>query len=320
MRRSSSLLAFLLALPAAAETGPFGLSPSSADPYLESFTFVSDLDDGTFLHVQLAVTNVGPGAGHGVCRLVVADGTRPVWGGGLRVDRAGWKDSTPTHLQIGTCEAEATENGTRVRVALDDASVDLVFVEAARARDPVAADVTVDGARYVATILHERAPVHGTLKMKTASSRDVRGFGYADHSRSEVVGSRLARRWVRFRALGDGGPVLLLAREGLDGAFSPAWAQGRDRARLALERFDVSRSGAAKEPSFRIAFGHESRVAQVQSTRLLYRSAPVEELGVIGHLVKPFVGSPVTYMHRAALSWRDGSTIEGILEVSLGQE
>lgn len=87
-----------------------------------------------------------------------------------------------------------------------------------------------------------------------------------------------------------------------------------------LARFDVSRGGHGREPSFLVTFGPVAPVARLQSTALVFRSAPVEELGVVGRIVKPFVGSPVTYMHRATLSWRDGSTISGILEVSLGQE
>ena len=45
--------------------------PLPGDEYAETFTFVADLDDGTYVQLQLAVTNLGPGAGTGLCRALV---------------------------------------------------------------------------------------------------------------------------------------------------------------------------------------------------------------------------------------------------------
>ncbi|MFL5299725.1 MAG: hypothetical protein ACJ79R_05195, partial [Anaeromyxobacteraceae bacterium] len=58
----------------------------------------------------------------------------------------------------------------------------------------------------------------------------------------------------------------------------------------------------------------------LRSGRLLYRDAPVEDLGLLGKLVRPFTGNPVTYVIRAQAQDGAGAPIEGILEVEFASE
>ena len=60
-------------------------------------------------------------------------------------------------------------------------------------------------------------------------------------------------------------------------------------------------------------------VLEISSGRLLYRDAPLEDLGALGYLVAPFTGSPATYVYRARARDQDGP-VDGVLEVSVADE
>src|SRR4051812_40265043 len=101
-----SLVALLLMLPSLAYAGT-NLRPQvrSSELYGEMFTFVSDLDDGTYVLLQLAVTNLGPGSANGLCRaLVVRPGQKP-WTDDIRVghDDWHWTGGPEEKLSVGTC-------------------------------------------------------------------------------------------------------------------------------------------------------------------------------------------------------------------------
>src|SRR4051812_3332862 len=64
--------------------------PATSDNYGESFTFMVDLDDGTFISAQFSVTNLGPGSRNGVCRATVVRPGRKAWTPQVKVDSDEW--------------------------------------------------------------------------------------------------------------------------------------------------------------------------------------------------------------------------------------
>lgn len=296
------------------------LEPSflAADNYAETYTFVGDLDDGGYVQVQLSVTNLGPGSGRGLCRALWVPPAGAPFTAHARVDRDqvahGRDDGGGEWLRIGPCRADAAV-ALAVEATVGGRTVRLAFDRPARPERPPDDVATVGGQRHRTELLVAGGPVR--------ASRDgpggavVHGGGYADHSLSLVTPKALARRWVRFRALrGDGAPRLVLAREALDGGFLPLWRRERGTYRsggsFALER----RASAAFTATFQGGVGTFS----IRSGRLLFRHAPLDELGLLGSVVSPFVGAPVTYTFRATLSEAGRPDVPGILEVSLDED
>jgi hypothetical protein len=299
--------------------------PNGRGTYGESFTFIGDLDDGTYVQLSLALTNFGPGGTKGLCRaLVVRPGAKP-WNASTRVGKEGWgwSDGEAERFKVGPCAAWIEGETTAALVPLDGGTVKLVFADRPVRRSQLRdAAVVVSGDLYRSEVLLFRSPLTATLALPGTKEVTVAGAGFADHGRSTIPPKDLARRWVRFRALRGERGLVLLGREGHDGAFKPLWAcEDRDRCRD-FERFRLERQGAGKSPSFRVALGGEAHVEglSIASGTLLYRDAPVEDLGILGKLVAPIVGSPVTYVYRARAVDGAGAELEGILEVELSGE
>ncbi len=319
------LAAFLLAASwlSAAEAAPM-LRPvvSSHGSYGETFTFMADLADGEYLHVSLGLTNIGPGSLKAICRAVLVQADGKVWKASTHVgrDRWSWQGGDEERLAIGPCAAEVAGAGTRVEVALDGATLQLAF--AARPHRLATPDTTVVVGRdtYRSEVLLARVPVTATIALPGQPPRTVTGGGYADHSRSTVKPRDLARRWVRFRAVRGSRGLLVLGRQGHDGTFGPVWACEDPGSCQRYPSFRLERAGKPREPTFRVVLGDGPRELEIASGRLLYRDAPVEDLGLLGKLVAPFVGSPVTYVYRARATPADAPPVEGILEVELASE
>jgi hypothetical protein len=289
---------------------------SGRDAYGESHTFIADLDDGTYVHISLAITNLGPGGLKGICQGRVVPPRGPAWRAFTRVGRDGWswKGGDGEHLQIGPCSAWLAGGETRVEVPLEGSSVRLLFSAIPRGRAGRDTVVVQGTDLYRSEIFLSRTPVTATLALPGRPPWSASGSGYYDHSRSTIPPRQIARRWVRFRALRGPRPLLLLGREGPDGRMGPVWTcRGPSDCRVE-DSFEVERTGGDSAPTFRVSVRGEGRTLTLTSGRLIYREAPIEDLGIIGKLVAPFVGSPVNYVCRAQATG-EGDPIDGVLEV-----
>jgi hypothetical protein len=295
--------------------------PNRSASYGESFTFIADLDDGTYVQLSVSLTNLGPGSTKGICRAVVVPPRGPAWRASARVgkDAWSWKAGEVERLAIGPCSAWVDAVATGIEIPLDGGTARLVFAgrPAPSVRD---ATIRVGGELFQSRVLLYRVPVSATLAIPGQPARTVAGAGYADHSRSTVPPKGLASRWVRFRALrGDRG-LLLLAREGADGKLDPLWACEASGGCREYRALKIEREGAPKAPAFEVMLSGEGDPVSIRSERLLYRDAPLEDLGVVGKLVASFAGSPVTYVYRARALDGDGEGVDGILEVELASD
>jgi hypothetical protein len=316
-----SLLA-VLALPwGASAASVLQPLPSRSDNYGESYSFTVDLEDGTFVSVGFSITNLGPGSRNGVCRATVVRPGRKPWTPQVKVDSDEWAYEAATNtLKMGPCTLHAG-TGTHVSVPLGDGLVNITFDATPSPRSPPGSDVTVGNARYRHEVLLPFSAAKVSLKLPGSDTLlQLSGGGYADHSHSTVEPAKLARHWVRFRALRGDKSLLLLAREGFDGDFSPAylWAPGAEP--QLLERFALRRrDGDAKTATWDAELSGAGGPLTLRSTSLLLRNAPVQDLGVLGSLVKPVVGSPVTYVMRAVLARPGQPDLHGVMEVTLDE-
>jgi hypothetical protein len=311
-------LAFGAPHPAAASTAlrPLLLERGT---YGESFTFVADLEDGTYVQAGLSFTNLGPGSTKGICRAVVVTPDGGMWEAHERYARSeiSWRDGGDERLAVGPCAAWVDEGGSGMEVKLDGGTVHLATPEHPRRQGGEAA-IQVGGRPYQGEVLLYRAPISLALALPRAMPRTIGGAGYLDHTRSAVATKDLARRWIRFRALRGDRALLVLGREGQDGSFGPLWAC-REAGCQHEESFSPERRGGGRETSFAIEVRGAAPL-RIRSGRLLYRDAPVEQLGVLAPLLRPFTGSPVTYVYRAIADDGAGAPVEGILEVELAGE
>ncbi len=324
MSRGAAAVSLLaLFVPPAARAAP-ALRPVLArgSNYGESFTFIADLDDGSYVQLTFSLTNLGPGQTKGICRALVARAGRAPWKASERVGRKDWSyhAAVEERLDVGPCTVTHGQSATVVQTDLEGGKVRLSIPAPLQPRSPPGAVVTVGPDHYRTEILLYRVGVEAALALPGEAARTVSGLGYADHSRSTVQPKDLASRWVRFRGLrGDRG-LLVLGRESRENEFGPLWSceeLGRWRE---YGSFRVERSGAAETPSFRVQLQGSPDAMEIRSGALLYRDAPVEDLGLLGRVVAPFVGSPVTYVYRARAIEKGGPEIEGVLEVELAGE
>jgi hypothetical protein len=328
MKTAPVLLALLLALPAVA--GPLQPRPEPSDTWNESFSFQADLEDGSYVWAQLSFTNMGPGSGTGLCRVLVRRPGRAPFQAQTRVGREGWayapEDSTGTdrlELDQGLCAAHGGAS-PGLRIALDGQRVQLSFGQPLLPTVPPGGEVRVPSGRYYRSeLLLPFGDVRVLLEGKRVAGAEgqveqLSGGAYVDHSRSTVKPAELASRWVRFRALRASPRTLLLAREAPDGSLGHAYLWEEGSAPLALSQLSLSRVGEGSASGWLADF---AEAGAVSATALVHRAAPVKELGrVLGSLLRPLLGSPVTYTHRAVLQRRGAAPLPGLLEVSLEED
>lgn len=293
---------------------------STSDNYGETTTFVAELDDGTYVLVQLGISNIGPGSGHGICRALVVGPKDAPWSKSHIVSRDAWhyRKTPRQRLEVGACYAEIGPSQTEVMGVLDDGRVHL---QVAAAPHPIAApgaDLTIASGHHRAQIWFVAAPVTVHLALPKRPARSVHGSLYADHSFSTVDPDKIARQWIRFRALRPNGPVLLQARQAVSGAFSPVWLRHNGRFEVLSSQVSLKRSEQHGKPHFTVTLRTTAgQTLTLRSTTFLFRYSALDALGFWKHFVAPFVGSPVTFTTRATLSGLGPQDIVGILEVEI---
>ncbi len=288
--------------------------------YGESFTFVADLEDGSYVQLSFHLTNLGPGSTKAICRSLVVLGGERTWTAAERFSRDGLSyTDAPERLAIGPCSAWSGEN-PGAEAALDGGRVALRFSRPLWPAPSPAAAIRVGRDGFLTEVLLYRSPVEAELELPGEPPRHLAGSGYADHSRGTVRPSELARRWIRFRALRGDRALLVLGREALDGTYAPLWTGDGTGPRDGHRSVQLERSDGPGAPAFLVRIEGGAAPLTIRSGALLYRDAPVEDLGLLGKLVAPFIGSPVTYVYRARAAADGGDPVDGILEVELARD
>lgn len=320
---STLTLVAVLALPWVAGGSALEPLPSRNDNYGESFSFTVDLEDGTLITVGFSITNLGPGSKNGVCRATVVRPGKKPWSPQVKVDSDEWSyDKATNTLKMGPCTLHAS-NGTHISVPLGEGLVNIAFAEVPAPQKPPGSEVIVEKARYRHEVLLPFSPAKVSLKLPGSETMlELSGGGYGDHSHSTVAPAKLARHWVRFRALRGEENLLLLGREGYDGGFGPMYLWPSGSAPQELQRFELRRMAltSPKSTVWEAELSGAEGPMKLRSTALLLRNAPVQDLGILGSLVKPVVGSPVTYVMRAVLERPGQPALPGVMEVTLDED
>jgi hypothetical protein len=287
------------------------------DHYSETFTAIADLKDGTYVQVQLNVSNVGAGEGKGACRVLVVPAQGKPWTASDRVDRDEWTFSGDT-MKVKECSM--TGGAKPVIIGkLDKGNVKLTFASPIQTREPPDNKIAIDGRSFHYQIGIAWSAVEASVDVG-AGAKALSGFGYLDHSRSTTKPDELATRWIRFRSENGDSSWLLLGRNTKEGGLRGwTWAQKEAFARP-LSRMKVTRldeKDQAKGYSIEGASGAGTFTIVVD--KQLFRFAPVEEYGVLGLAARAVVGNPVTRTYRATLTLTEngvaGTPQTGILEV-----
>lgn len=313
MRRLLPLI--FVAIPSAAlAADPLEVELIGDESYAEQITAIADLKDGTYVKMTFGVSNVGPGDGKAACKFLVIDSSGRKKSGEKIVEREKWSyDKKTQTFEIGPCIAK-NANKLEMKVELPEGKVTLSL--AARAERKRALDAKVGGDFWDLDTLVKWADATVTLDIGGAR-RTVKGWGYADTSRSRIMPGKLAKQWLRFRALNGDDPRLVLVRFPQSG--SPVgWHDARTGSKSKLLRAQMRANGKQWRARFKGAKGEW----RVTTNKLLFRDAPIEERGaVLGSMIGAVVGNPVTYTFRGVLEERGSKRkIPGIVEITLTDE
>jgi hypothetical protein len=294
----------------------------SDDNYSETFTAIADLDGGTYIQIQLNVSNLGVGDANGACRILIVEPGQKAWTASDRIDHDDWK-STGDSLHISGCTMTVSGSSITVEGKLEKSSAKLTINSGIVGKEPPDSKIAADGGKaFALKLLVPWAKAEATFAVAGRAAKTLSGYAYVDHSRGNTLPSQLATRWTRFRAL-SGDSTLLLARNLPDGGLRGwMWRQKepfpRPLAKLKLTRVDEK--DQAKGYVITGAAGNLDFEINVESQ--LYRYAPVEEFGVLGVVARSIVGNPVTRTYRAKIAMKDTSNKDaapleqsGILEV-----
>lgn len=314
-------LGLALAHAARADAAPKALEPVilSNETFTESFTAIADLEDGSYVMMQIGISNAGPGDRNGACKILLAKPNQKAW----TVEQL-FKDKTnhsyqaaPTpKLSVGTCFAEAGTDALRFVADVKGHKLELSLqADANKTRQP-AHRATPGGSFYELEVLVPWASATVQLTKKGQATQTLKGHGYSDHSRATALPGKTASRWVRFRALRSGQSQLMLVRFPPKGpAVGWHWAQGQKRA-------NITRAMARKKNGGWMAMvDGKGGPWRIRSKELLFRNAPLENKGMLGSMLGAMVGNPVTYTFRGVLeSKKTRQKIPGLFEVSISDE
>ena len=294
---------------------PLEPQPLSVRTYAESYTFIADAQ-GTYVQIQLAISNLGDKPGKGGCRLLVVGEGEP-WEDRRQVYRENWGFESAPHptLRVGTCSVEALPGATKVVIPQDSGTLTIVYAASLTAIHPPFARIEVESTFLENEVLLPWSAVEVKLERHGFPPRVLKGQGFSDHARSTSLPTMIAEGWVRFRGLAPTGSVLIQGRllpdEG--GVEGWVWHQGGEPQQLTRLLDYESKPGEV------IRMQASKDVYKIHVGPQLFRNAPVERIGVMGHLVALIVGNPVTRTFRAKLNGPHG-TLSGILELNWADE
>jgi hypothetical protein len=318
VRIAAVVLVLSLALAAPAAAGrPFEPKVLGDESYAEQFSAHANLENGGYLYIQVGISNVGFGDGKGACRVLYSPPTGALWSANEKLDDDEWQYATEPYpqLQVGPCylrggfavEAYAAIGGALVRMNL------AAGVGSTR---PPGARVDAGDDFYETELVVPWAPARVELTLPGKKRRVLNGTATLDHSRSTAMPYESARRWARFRVLSPGSSLLFVARfpPGGGGARGWLWREGEAKP-SEVDRVELSRAGEGKLALWNLDFATAAGTFRVEATSLIYRDAPIENMGFGKSVVRAVVGNPVTMTMRGGLTG-PGVAATGILQVS----
>ncbi len=198
---AAALIAFFTpAAPVSAyDVSLYGPAKSSAEFYAEQWSASFWCEDGTYVHFQFAVSNMGIGDGKGGAKIEItaADGAR------LQTKKdfgSSWKSGkSEFSLSADGWKFEKNADGFKFSGGDDKISVDAAAVALAAAWRPGPFPFYKnDDGFYDYALLAPRASFTGTVKF-AGETREFKGTGFVDRSVADMAPHKLAKRWLKFR-------------------------------------------------------------------------------------------------------------------------
>lgn len=299
---------------ARAADAPLAFTEMGDEKYTEQIGVIADLDDGTYVAVQFGVSNVGPGDGKGACRFTVIDKDGKTTSGERLVERSGWSyDAAKKTLVVGDCVA-SSDGALSMRAQVPEGTVAIRLTRDPERKRALEAKVGDDFYELDTLVMWAEAQVTIELGGK---KRTLKGRGYADHSRSKILPSTLAKQWLRFRGVRGDDPRVMLVRFPKSGA-PVGWHEAGGFGTSKVTRAQLTKKG----DRWRAMVQGDKGEWRVTTTTLLSRFAPIEDRGaVLGGIIGGIVGNPVTYTFRGVLEERaTKKRIPGIIEITVTDE
>lgn len=293
--------------------------PLDSKRYFESTTVLALLDDGTYVQALVAVSNIGLGNGEGACRVQLAPPQGKAESFSQQVDADKWRfASTPTPaLHMGPCQLSATASGLQLDVGLDALQLSMTLQRPAQVTTPPGMPLKLEEGVYESQVLVPFAPAEVVLVRSEAAPRTLHGFGYAEHARSTALPKHMGQGALRFRGFAPGCSTLLYARWVNKVPSGYLWREG-DKAPqpLAGWQLDLPQVDAAAQAVRVRAQGKSGQSLQLQARRRWFRSAPLEDYGLLGKMVGAWMGSVVNETFAAELDAGGACThVPGVLEI-----
>jgi hypothetical protein len=299
---------------------PLEPKTSHQDTYAESITAVADFSDGTYLLVQYFVTNVGMGSEKGACKVIVLKKGQEAYSEGEQVKKSKWGYQPDSQmLEMAGCTIQNQKDGVTMAGTVGDFSFDLKYQQRAR-HIPVPDSFLSNGKDfYEYEIYVPWSRVSGYLTKEGDPPMQLSGFGAIDHSRSTTMPRDIASRWIHFLGLHQGKRCIVRMR--FPNEDTPpsvwVWREGDSKPVLIGSMRVTPMDKVPEGDSFKIEakLNDDHFIFSVQT--FLYRYAPLEEYGLLGAMLQPWVGRPETRTYRATLKdAKSGVESPGILSIS----
>lgn len=293
-------VAVMAAMWAAASSGS-ELAPHlvGGEVYSETYTVVLELDHGRYAQFQQAVSNIGPGDQHGLCRLLVVDGDGSVFHRETILSRHEWALEGGDRLRFGTCFMAVEAGRVALRAEVDGGLLEAEMSEPLEPVQPPDHTILAGRRFFRHRILQRWSRVSGRLTVGDGEAVELSGHGAVHHFWVTALPRRLARSWLRVYGLSGGGAFWALTRVPPKGGGAVGSVWPPDLAQpIALG--DLTTEGGDRPTAWLVEA--DGRRWRLEVERELFRHAPVEAVGWVGYLVRPFLGNPVTYTYRVRLT------------------
>ncbi len=298
------------------------LAPKAIDDekYGETYTAVALLENDTYLLLQVLFTNAGMGSSNALCRgLVVPPGKDGV-NDMVRMSKGDWAfDGETNTLTLKECILTSQEGRTRFQVKTEKLRILLDIGAGMKAVRPPRHRFTSKEGMFEAELMIPWAPVSAKIRGPGLKGLNGKGMAYMDHTRSNALMGAVARQWVRYRGFYGKKPVLFQARFPQGDAPPVGWFwAGESKAPQALEAGQIQYGNDGKSVTVNVS-GKAGQVT-LKTDKLIYSFRPVESYGVLGHLVKAFIGNPLLRTYFATWTNASGESVRGVLEDALSDE
>lgn len=294
---------FLLFIVEAEAKNVLKLEPLSKESYSENFTLVARLDNEAYLLVQAMIMNGGFGDEKPACRVLYAPSNGKAINDVNRGDHWNYVEHQDK-LQIGSCLLQRTANGLIWKAETELLSVELNLTgQRGRFKTKNMQIKSKDGFSESHVIMPQ-ADVLALIKQKSKPRQKLKGIGLVNHARSTALPPKLAKRWFKLYAFGKGSssedPSFLI----LDVRYPPnkakpiAWSWQSDQNSPKNYSpngilFQKMLGKGKLEAGQKFTLTGNSNNYEVYSIKPMFRYEPIKAYGLMGRMLKSWVGDPV---------------------------